>query len=517
MKTVDYKWGSLSVLLSVVLILIGIWGTANGETAVGKLHEKNLLNLTLQDCIDIAFQKSLVRGVSQTSIQIAEAQRNQALSARWPQLKFSMTAMRWDESPNFVFPSQPLSLGAAAQPFAEAIAATQLAKLGITPDSVGLAAYNNYLGAATADALNNLDAAKMPEYNVKLMDRDLLSSTLSLIYPLYTGGKISALTKQAKIGVEVSREEARRTDLQIVKDVKQYYYGHILAKKIHQLGRDTLERFEATEALTESLYRNGSGRVKKTDYLRTKMITAALRSAIEVMKSGEELSKSALGNAMGLSWDTPIGLAETDIPFHPYSADLSTLVEKAGRTNPQMMQVRLGLQAMEEKITEAKAGHLPIVAFIGDYTHLDSSYMGGIMTDENKNSWRIGLSLELPIFNGFRTKSEVREARHRLEKLQKENLLLKEGVALMVKNAFLQIARSQGQVISMKEALDLAVENRELNVRAYQQEMVETQDVIEAQLMEFVMHGQYLKALYDFQTNSGELEFIIGKSICENQ
>jgi outer membrane protein len=519
MKSLIKCAGSICFALSFIA-LSGIQQPAKGEiptAATSKIEEKHLLHLTLQDCIEIAFQKSVMRAVSRESIRIAEAQHGQALSARWPQLKLSMTAMRWDEASNFIFPSQPIPLGAAAQPFSEAIANAQLAKLGITPDSAGLAAYNSILATATAEAVKQLDKSNIPEVDVKLMDRDLLSSTFSLVYPLYVGGKISALTKQAKMGVEVSREEARRADLQIVKDIKQYYYGHVMAKKIHDLGRETLERFEATEALTESLFQNGSGKVKKTDYLRTKMMTAALRSVIELMKSGEELSKSALANTMGLAWTTRIGVAEGDIPFHPLSGNLDELVDKARQTNPQMMQVRLGLEAREAKVKEANSGHLPIVAFFGDYTRLDNAYNGGMMTDVNRKSWRVGLSLELPIFNGFRAVSEVREARHRLEKLKKESLLLNEGLALMVKNAFLQIARSQGQVKSLKEAVAMATENRELNERAYQQEMVETKDVIEAQLMEFVMHGQYLTALYEYQTNTGELEFIIGKSIYENQ
>ena len=475
------------------------------------------LNLSLQDCLDIAFVNNRLRAISRESVKIAEAQYGQALSGHWPQLKFSMTAIRMDEPPMFVFPSQPLPLGAAAQPFAEAIANAQLAKLGITPDSIGLAAYNAALASATQQAMTGLSSTSMPAQNIKLMDRDLLTSTLSLILPLYTGGKVSALTQQAKAYVDVSREESRMTDLQIVRDVKQYYYGHILARQIHRLGRETLERFEATEALTENVYQHGSGKVKKTDYLRSRVMTSAVRSAIELMKSNEDLSKSALANAMGLSWNTPIIVAEMEIPFTPVGGDLEALVAKAHQNNPQMSQVRLGLAAREAKITEARSGHLPVVALFGNVVRLDNSYSGGMMTDENRNSWQVGMSLELPIFNGFRTSKEVQEARFRLEKLKQESLLLSEGVALQVKNAFLQIARSQGQVKTMKEAMDAAVENRQLNVRAYSQEMVETKDVIEAQLMEFLMHGQYLKALYDHQIHTGYLECLIGSSIYESR
>jgi len=52
------------------------------------------------------------------------------------------------------------------------------------------------------------------------------------------------------------------------------------------------------------------------------------------------------------------------------------------------------------------------------------------------------------------------------EKLKQESMLLREGVALQVKDAFLQMARSQAQVKSSQEALTAAAENRDLNVRA---------------------------------------------------
>ena len=381
-----------------------------------RIEDKSLLRLSLQDCIDIAMHKSRLRAISSESIHIAEAQHAQALSGHWPQLKFGMTALRTDDDPNFVYPSLPLPLGSAGRPFAEAIANAQLSKMGITPTSVGLAAYNAALSSATDQAMNALSSSTSPAQTIKMMDRDLLTSSLTLIVPVYTGGRVSALAKQAKVGVDISKEESRRTDMEIVRDVRQYYYGHIIAKKLLLLGQETLDRFEGTLALTENVYKHGSGKTKKTDYLRTKLMTNALRTALEELKSNEELSRSALTNTMGLSWNTRIDVAESDIPFQPYNKDLAQLIEKAHQLNPQMKQVRLGIQAREAKISEARSGHLPIVALFGDTPNrMDNSYHGGIMTDENRNTWKIGISLEIPIFNGFRTSKEVSEARHRLK------------------------------------------------------------------------------------------------------
>jgi outer membrane protein TolC len=135
------------------------------------------------------------------------------------------------------------------------------------------------------------------------------------------------------------------------------------------------------------------------------------------------------------------------------------------------------------------------------------------MTPENKKNWSLGLRMDLPLFKGFRTVNEEKAAAARVKKIRLESLLLQEGIALQVKDAFLQVGRAQAQVKATRAALDAAVENRDLNTRAYMEELVETKDVIEAQMIEFFIIGQYLKATYDHAVSQGELEYIIGKGI----
>ncbi|HMK48942.1 MAG TPA: TolC family protein, partial [Thermodesulfovibrionales bacterium] len=228
------------------------------------------------------------------------------------------------------------------------------------------------LAGATAKAEQGLNSAKISAYDVKLMDRDTLLTSLSMIYPIYTGGKRSSMVQQARIGVDTAKEESRLTDMQIVHDVKSFYYGTVLAENLETLGRETLERFEVTLELTEKLYKTGSGRVKKTDYLRTQVIVSSIRSALELLKSNAELAKSALVNAMGLDWRSRINLAETEIPFKPFETELLKMVDDVNQSNPQMAQIQLGIDASEAKIREARSGHLPVIALFGNANHIDN-------------------------------------------------------------------------------------------------------------------------------------------------
>jgi len=473
------KWSSLTIFSLLMIIMWPFnFPLYAEEVWNSEASKKGVLIASLEECLDIALKNNRQRLVSKFAIDIAEAQHKQALSAYWPQLKVGISATRLDEDVNFIFPEETSTYTISG------------------------------LGPFPIDA-----TVTVPEKDIKLMDRDTVVSSLNLVYPVYIGGKRGAIAQQAKIGVKVAKESARRTDLQVIYDVKRMYYGAVLTNRLQKLGQDTLDRFKVTLGLTERLYKTGSGTVKKTDYLRTKVIVSTIRLMLELLKSNEKLAKAALVNSMGMDWRTRIEPAENEIPFKPFDVDLTKLVTNAYQFNPDWAKLKLAIKAAEAGIKEAKSGHFPMIALTGSLNHIDNSYDFGIMTDENRNSWSVGIGMEIPLFTGFRTKNEVREASVRLDKIKQQKVLFNEGLALQVKDAFLQTARAQGQVTATKDSLDAALENRKLNVRAYQNELVETKDVIEAQLLESFVNGQYLKAVNDHAVNRARLNFIVGSEM----
>ena len=82
-----------------------------------------------------------------------------------------------------------------------------------------------------------------------------------------------------------------------------------------------------------------------------------------------------------------------------------------------------------------------------------------------------------------------------------------------VKHLFIHMVSAQDQKKASEEAAKAAEENRDLNERAYQEELVETKDVIEAQLVESIMKATYQKALFDHIEGQAHLDFVIGKEV----
>jgi outer membrane protein TolC len=425
--------------------------------------------LSLPECLAIAMENNRSRPVSRLGVEIAEAQLAQALSSCWPQASARSSFTRMDEDPDFLFPSISI-------PFP-----------GFT--------------------------ARVPDQKIKLMDRDIWTASADLVYPLYTGGRRTALVKQAQSGVAAAREEVRRTDLQVAYDVKRFYYGAVLAKRLREIASDSLARMEVTLDLTERLYKGGSLKVKKTDYLRNKTAVEGLRAAHALAKGMERLAVAALTNAIGMEWNAEIDVSETGIPFRPCGENLREFVSGAYSFSPDWKKTAEGIKAAEAQVDEKKAGHLPRLALVGRLSHIGNSYDKGLVTPGNEDSWMGGIAMELPLFNGFRTRNEVREATARLERMHHQKILLGEGIALQVKDAFLRMERSREQRQAMDKAVRAAEENRDLNERAYHDEFVETKDVIEAQLVESYMKAGREMVLYDHAEAQARLEYIVGRKI----
>jgi outer membrane protein len=461
--------------------------------------------MDINKCIELAMQNNNRSKISRDALEMALALHKQALSSWWPQISGSVTASRMDEETNFIFPSSNIAVpaGAIAIPSTTLTLPANIFGPGFPPTDVPLPLPQMSVNVPA-------QTIPIPAQNIKLMNRDNLLASLKATLPIFTGGLRTSRIKQAKAGIEVARQDERRTDLEIIYDVKRLYYASLMTGQLAAISRDTLARMEATLELTEKLYQTGSGTVKKTDFLRNKSMVETIRGVVSEMESQQNVIRTTLLMVMGLDMGGPIELEDREVPFAPGPVDPKALIDMAFSANADIAKVEAAVKAAEADVAAAISGHIPKVALIGSANKIVNSYGAGIVTPENKSSWMVGIGIEIPIFEGFRVSNEVREKRANLQKLQHQLALLREAIALDIRSTCFGLQKAREQEQSSHEALKSATENRELNVRAYQDELVETKDVIEAQLMEALMSGQYQKVLYDHAESQAKLDFIVG-------
>jgi outer membrane protein TolC len=243
------------------------------------------------------------------------------------------------------------------------------------------------------------------------------------------------------------------------------------------------------------------------------MIVETVRSVTAQLETNVGIAKSALALLMGLDPKTEIEIQDTELPEINWEIYYHQMVDASYRFNPDWFKLQAALKALEAKIKESKSYARPKIAFTGSLNFMINAYDAGMVSPQNKTMWMVGLGLEIPVFMGFRNKYQVQESLFRLQKIEKAQIFLKDGIALQIDHLVRKIQGNLSQKKSTYEAQRAAEENRDLTERAYQNELIEMEEVIVSQILEAFMKAQYKKILYDHLELIARLEFTIGEEV----
>jgi len=429
-------------------------------------------NFTLGESINEALLNNKKNNISKLALEIAKYQHKQAQSANYPNLNLELIANRSKVDESFKM-FDTIQFDASA------------------------------LGGGILDIPLDLD--------VKVAGRDSRLAKLEMLYPLYTGGKITSIIEQANLNKLLAKENISREKINIIFDVKQYFYAYRLSSELFSLANDVYLRMKNLEKLTKQFLEEGDSlNIKKTDYLNMQVTVALIGSKVTSFKIKKELSKAALKNVMGIKYDKDVNFIynKNDISYNNES--LENIIKEAYLNNKDLSKINIVLDIYEEKIKEAKAEYYPDIALVANARRGYNSYTYSKLND---NTWSVALVAKLPLFNGFATKNKIKEKELRKIKMQENKHLLKEGLALLLNNEFIKSSYTYKQILLLKNAKTIASANRELNVRAYRIDAVTSKEVIEAQLSKAYVEIDYLVHVHDYLLSLAKIEQLIGIEI----
>lgn len=349
-----------------------------------------------------------------------------------------------------------------------------------------------------------------------IVGRDTVVSQVEVNYPIFTGGKISAIIEQARLNKEIKREAVTRERTNVIYDVKRYFYGYILTNELYTLIDSIYKNMEFSRDLTKDFLENGTDlKINKTDYLNIKLLTSMIKSTLSTIKLNKEMLRGALANSIGLKYDDILNIEYDEQKILKQNETLEQLVKKASTLNHDINTINLAIKIKDEQINEANSEYYPMVNLFGNVSHTYNSYEYGFLNEEQENRWNIGIAIKMSLFNGFKTKNSVLEKRLDRKIIDEQKIMLEDGIGLQLKNEFLKSSIGYDQVQTLKEAVETASENSEMNFKGYQYEMVDAKDLVQSQLMEVYSKSLYLKSIHDYLLSLASIDKLVGSKVDE--
>jgi outer membrane protein TolC len=349
-------------------------------------------------------------------------------------------------------------------------------------------------------------AAPPPQYvtyeTISLGTSQQTQATLTIAKPLYTGGKIPAAVRQSRAGVTALNEGMRRTLQTVVSDVKQAYYGALLAADLVKVAEQAAAA--AREHLRLAQAHFDAGTAPRFDVLRAEAQVADSEQVVIQARNGLNLARAALDNAMGMPQGQQYELKTAFAAPEGEVAALETLIEQAHAARPEVTQVKAQFDAAGAAADLARADKYPTLGVAWVYNRVFNSSALQVTNST------LALQATLTIFNGQQTSAAVARARSQQESARALLEQVRQGIALQVRQAYLSLGAARERIAAASKGVEQAEEAYRIATVRYDAGVSIGVEILDAQAALTAARNNHARAVYDYNIALTQLEFATG-------
>jgi outer membrane protein len=125
-------------------------------------------------------------------------------------------------------------------------------------------------------------------------------------------------------------------------------------------------------------------------------------------------------------------------------------------------------------------------------------------------TWSVGLSFNIPIFDGFRTTNRVEETLHNYYNIRAQEEDRRQLIALEVEQSYLRVVETQERIKATESAARAAKENLDLAQGRYQVGVGSIIEVTDAETLYTDAQTTYIRTIYDYKIADAQLARAMG-------
>ena len=322
--------------------------------------------------------------------------------------------------------------------------------------------------------------------------------------------------RNAGTGCELAVEQARASRMDMIAQVKQAYYGVLLAREAFNVYKEVYENAVNNFDRTEKRYI-----VKKASELEYVRAKANVAQAVPNVYNGESaviLALWQLKAVMGIDLDRNIDVTGS---LSDYVGDMVAAVAEGENAsldyNTTMRQLGLQAEQLASAIRMQTYANLPTLSVNFSYS------MNAMTNDFNFSEYRwtpysfVGLSLSVPIFTGLKNYHAVRQAKVQKAELDLQRINTERQLKISNRQHLNTMTTSIKSYDSAREAVEMARKAYEISEKSYQVGKSTLTDLNDAQLVLTQSRLAEFQAINNFLIAKSNLEKIVGHDFLDDE
>ena len=458
------------------------YGKTEGDTLVQDIAEKAIssdvpLEITLEDALRIALSENMSVKIADKEIARKDYARKGTYSALYPQIDISGTYQRTIKKQVMYMDFDMGALGGGSD-IPEGGEGMEIPDVS---DGMEVGRWNTW-GAG-------LNAA-MPIVNAQL----------------WKSLKISALD------VELAVEKARSSRLETVSQVKQAFFGTLLAKEAFLVYKEVYENALNNYEETEKKFK--VQKATEFDMLRAKTNVANAIPDVYDAESSVILSLWQLKAVLGIDLDMNIDVAGK---LEDFSSQMFYDIHKNDSLslegNSDMRQLAIQAEQLAHTLKMQKYAYIPNLSAV-------FSFSINAMTNDFRFSqyqWTpysyVGVSLSIPIFSGGKRLNDVRQVKTQQKQLELQTIDAERNLKISIRKSLTSMETAMKTYYAAKDAVEAAQKGYHIAEKTYKVGKNTLLELNDAQLALTQARLGVSQAVYNFVIAKAQLEQTLGQDI----
>ncbi|WP_332456820.1 TolC family protein [Petrimonas sp.] len=321
---------------------------------------------------------------------------------------------------------------------------------------------------------------------------------ISASYNLFNGFRTKAGYHAARDHHEAAFLQHESVQQDLVLDITFAYYKTLQAERILKSAEEAVKNSQLHLDFAHA--RNMAGMATRSDILKSEVELS--NAELEKIKAANALlaAKGNLNKLMGLPANHPTEIIDdlselNETPVQSYDS----LFAEAMESRVEVKRFYSLLNAQQNNIQLARGEYYPSLDVNANYNFSGEKISG------MRENWWLGMTLTIPVFNGFSTKARVKGEKTALKGIEKDLEALKDQIGKEVWNAFLAVKESSERMTATSKGLESARENLSLSEGEYKEGTGSIIQLTDAQTTFVAAEQNHIQAVADYKVSLAEL------------
>ncbi len=345
-------------------------------------------------------------------------------------------------------------------------------------------------------------------FTSQITDKDVFTSSIRAIWPIFTGGRINAAQAIAEGKTEEAKYMLAMKKQATYEDLSRFYFGVVLAEQVYKTRQEVeaglKQHFEHAVKLQQQ------GQIARVERLQAE--AAYDKAKVETQKSKRDLEIVQVALTKLLNASSPI-TPTTTLFTNEQLPNLDSFLSQTLTTYPGLHLLDAKRKQANGLIDVEKAKYYPEVYLYGNYNIYDGHSLAAELTPD----WAVGVGVNIPLIDNTGRSGKLKAAHSAVSQVNHLQVQAKQDLSVLVEKTYKEANQALEEYQGLQSSLNLANENVRLREKAFSQGLSTSLDVVDAELFLASIKTQRLAASYQYITSLTRLLAISGQMSEFNQ